>query len=351
MNSVKRLLGLFLALTMTVLFLTGCVETPQISGEDDTTITLVDHLGRTVELPKPAERVIATHNPSMNMVVVLDGDGSRIVGTGQKDMAYGLYEAVAPEINETTQVGQGKNLNIETVMSVEPDLFVMPARFSSLIDQMNEIGVPCLALDIEKFDSIKDGLKLVGKAIGQDKRAEEIVAFYDEMIDKMTRIAEEAEDKPTVLMLSKSSATAVSTDAMLQNLMIETAGGINVTAGFEPDAFWADVDVEQIIAWNPDVIYVPVYATYTVEDILNDPQWASISAVQNKRVYKFPSDPEPWDFPVAASALGLCWTCHNLHPELYPFEELMEDVDRYYEFVYGQTFSAEELGLESYDIN
>ena len=37
-------------------------------------------------------------------------------------------------------------------------------------------------------------------------------------------------------MLSKSSQTAVSTDAMLQNLMIETAGGINVTARFEPDS-------------------------------------------------------------------------------------------------------------------
>ena len=65
--------------------------------------------------------------------------------------------------------------------------------------------------------------------------------------------------------------------------MIETAGGVNVTAGFQSDELWTDVNIEQIIAWNPEVIYIPAYADYTVEDILNDPQWAKISAVKNKR--------------------------------------------------------------------
>jgi len=351
MKSFKHFLSLILVCTMALLLLPSCSETTQPANEPDkdqtieSPITLTDHLGRTVELPAPAQRVIGTHNPSMNMIVVLDGDGSRIVGFGNKDMAYGLYDLVAPEINEVTQIGKGKNINMETVMTVKPDLMVMPVRFKGLIDQFTEIGVPCIALDVEKFESIKDALMLVGKAIGQDERAEQLAAFYDEKISKISAIAEEAAEKPTVLMLSGSSKTAVSTDAMLQNLIIETAGGINVTAGFQSDELWADVNIEQIIEWNPEVIYIPTYANYTVEDILNDPQWASISAVQNKKVYKFPSKLEPWDYPVAASSLGLCWACYNLHPELYSYEDLMEDVNEYYQFVYGQTFSAEQLGI------
>lgn len=341
----KRQLGTVLA-CITMLFVLATCGVAGETSNPEGKITLVDHIGRTVELPGPAQRVIGTHNPTMNMVVVLDGNGHRIVGFGNKDMAFGLYDLVAPEINEVTQIGRGRNINMETVMAVKPDLMMMPARFASQVPQFEEIGVPCLVLDVEKFESIKSALTLVGKATGQDERARRLNDFFDEKIKKISAIAEKAETKPTVLMLSGSSMTAVSTDAMLQNLMIETAGGINVTAGFQPDELWTDVDIEQIIAWNPEVIYIPVYADYTVEDILNDPKWSSISAVQNRRVYMFPSKLEPWDYPVASSALGLCWTCYNLHPELYSFEDLMADVDEFYQFVYGQTFSAERLGIE-----
>ena len=40
-------------------------------------------------------------------------------------MAYGLYELVAPEINAVTQIGK-KNINMEMVLTVKPDLMIMP---------------------------------------------------------------------------------------------------------------------------------------------------------------------------------------------------------------------------------
>lgn len=337
----KQVMKLLLVALMAVTVLAGC----SLTGGKQTQITLSDHLDRTVELSAPAKRVIGTHNPSMNMVVVISGDGSRLAGFGNKDMAYGLYDLVAPEINELTQIGKGKTLNMETVLTVEPDLAVLPARFQAQADQLAEIGVPSLILSVEKFDSIKDALTLVGKALGQEERATEIVAFFDRKLSEISAVAAQATEKPTVLMLSGSSRTEVSTDAMLQNQLIETAGGVNVTAGFQAEELWTEVNIEQIIAWNPEVIYIPAYADYTVEDILQDRQWASISAVKNGRVYQFPSKLEPWDYPVAASVLGLCWTSHNLHPDLYSFESLMADVNEFYEFVYGQTFTAEQLGL------
>jgi len=341
----KRLRVFVLVLVYAATLLAGCTPKAPATPQEPEKIVVVDHLGRTVELSKPAERVVGTHNPSMNMVIVLSGDGSRIAGFGNKDMAYGLYDLVAPEVNEAPQIGKGKSINMETVMSVNPDLVVLPVRFKDQIESFTEIGVSCIALDVEKFESIKDALTLIGKATGQEDRATQIIGFYDSVIEKVSNLVKDVQDKPSVLMLSGSSNTSVSTDAMLQNLLVETAGGVNVTAGFQPDELWTDVNIEQIIAWNPDVIYIPAYADYTVEDLLNDPQWAPISAIKNKKVFEFPSALEPWDYPVAASALGLCWTLHNLHPDLYSMDDLMEDVDQYYELVYGQTFTAAQLGL------
>ena len=85
--------------------------------------------------------MIGTHNPSMNMVIVLDGDGKRIVGFGNKDMAYGLYDKVAPEVNEVTSIGKGKNINMETVVSVKPDLMILPKRMEDLLPKFEELNI------------------------------------------------------------------------------------------------------------------------------------------------------------------------------------------------------------------
>ena len=44
-----------------------------------------------------------------------------------------------------------------------------------------------------------------------------------------------------------------------------------------------DVSIEQIIAWNPDVIWLPPYVNYTIESLLNDPAWSNIKAIKIKR--------------------------------------------------------------------
>jgi len=323
---------------------TSAPETAQSEGPAGP-ITIVDQSGRTVELPQAAERVIGTHNPSMNLLISVDGNGKRIVGFGNKDMAYGLYDQVAPEVNQATSIGKGKNVNMETVASLKPDLALLPLRFQSQVEQLANLGVPAIVLDVEKYDSIKDALTMIGKAVGQEKRAQEIVAFFDSKIQKASQAAAEAKTKPTVLFLSGSSKTEVASDNMLQNQIIETAGGVPVTKGFSAQELWLQVSMEQIVKWNPEVVYLPAYASYTVDDILNDPQWANISAVKNKKVYKFPSNMEPWDYPTASASLGLCWTLYNLHPDLYTYDELMKDVNEFYQFVYGKTFTAEQLGI------
>ena len=106
---------------------------------------------------------------------------------------------------------------------------------------------------------------------------------------------------------------------------------------------FADVSAEEIVGWNPDVIWVPAYADYTVEDVLNAPEFSSITAVQNGAVYTFPSYLEPWDYPSASACLGAAWAAYNLHPEVYTYEELLTDINGLYELLYGQTFTAEQI--------
>jgi len=133
---------------------------------------------------------------------------------------------------------------------------------------------------------------------------------------------------------------------MIQTSLIEAGGGVNAVSGVDGVGKFIDVSIEQIISWNPEVIWIPQYADYTIDDLLNDPAWSSISAIQNKRVFEFPSQLEPWDQPTAVLALGIDWALNNLHPDLYSSEALMENVDEFYTIVYDKTFTAEQLGIE-----
>ncbi len=326
-------------------------EDPNGEGEqqpEDTTIVLTDVVGREVELEQPATKIVGTHNPTLNAAVVLGGGDRFIGGFGNKEMSRGLYEAVMTDFDGLTQIGKGGNINFETVIATGADLAILPERFQDQVVQFDEIGMKSIVAlpSTESFDTVTASLELLGKALGVSDRAEEINGFLQAKIDNAESITSQVTEKKKVLFLGGSSPLSVAPAAMIQTQLIEVAGGENAVSGVDGEGDFVDVNVEQIIEWNPDVIWFPAYADYTVESLLNDPAWRNISAVQNEEIYVFPSLLEPWDQPTAALSLGIAWATHNLHPDLYTKEDIMKDADEFYTLVYGKTFTAEQLGIE-----
>ncbi|MGI5840363.1 MAG: ABC transporter substrate-binding protein [bacterium] len=346
MKGLKRTVAFGLLLSI-VFMLAACA--PETGGQEPSgKITVTDVTGRELVFDEPATKVVGTHNPSLNAVVVLGGGDKYIVGFGNKDMARGLYERVIEGFAELTQIGKGKNINLETVAATGADLAVIPERFKDQVEEYEKVEVPAIVAlpNDESFEKVKETMSMLGKVLGETERADKIIEFFDNKIAETKGIAANATDNQKVLFLGGSSPLSVAPAAMIQTELIEAAGGINAVSGIDVKGDFADVNIEQIIAWNPDVIWFPAYADFTAEDLINDPAWGSINAIKNKAVYKFPSELEPWDQPTAAVSLGVCWATHNLHPELYSLDDLKKDVDEFYNLVYGKTFTVEELGLE-----
>ena len=310
-------------------------------------ITLTDVVGREVTLSGPAKKIVGTHNPSLNTAIVLGGGDKYLAGFGNKKMADGLYTLVMDDFDALPQIGQGKNVNYEEVAKVGADLAILPQRFTDHAEQFEAIGVPAIVAlpNTESFETIKESLTLVAKALGEEARAEAIVTFFEDKVAAAEKVAAEATEKPSVLFLGGSSPPTVASSSMIQTYIIDAAGGVNAVQNLDVKGEFAEVTIESILKWNPDVIWIPAYADYTVESLLADANWANITAIKNKAVYQFPSALEPWDYPTASACLGVCWATYNLHPDLYTLEDLMEDVDGYYNLVYGKTFTAEQLGL------
>ncbi len=326
----------------------AATEAPAPTEAPEWPKTIVDVMGNELTLEEPATRLVGTHNPTMNMAVILGGGGKYIAGFGNKEMADVLYSYVYPELkDDVIQIGKGKNINYETVLTTDADLAILPQRFAYMVEEFNAVGIPAIVIltSKESYDTIRNALTLVGQVTGEEERASKIIAYFDGVINKLNERTASVTEKPSVMFLGSSNMYSVAPGAMIQSDIMATAGAVNAVTGVDVQGSFADVSAEEIVGWNPDIIWVPEYADYTAEDVLNAPEFQSITAVQNGAVYTFPSNLEPWDYPSTSACLGAAWATWNLHPELYSYDELMADINGLYDLLYGQTFTAEQIGI------
>lgn len=147
------------------------------------------------------------------------------------------------------------------------------------------------------------------------------------------------ENQMNVMFAGPRSVYTVATGEMLSSEIITIAGGRNVADGLK--GFWADVSPEQVVAWNPDVIFVgSTLETYGVRQVLDNPQFRTIKAVRNRRVHAFPSNIGWWDFPAPHCVLGAVWVAKTLYPERYADVDVTGVADDFYRKYMGYSFTA-----------
>lgn len=322
----KKIAYLFLCLTL-VISLTGCTKTPT---QTNTAITLTDQLGREVTLDKPAEKIVSCYYITTYASIAL-GLEDELVGIENKANARPIYSMAAPELLDLPQVGTLKELNIEAVANTEPELVIMPVKLKDNIAALEELGIKVLAVNPETHDDLVEMLELIGKACGVEANAKALVDYYETKINEMKKLPA---TNLSVYMGSNSSYLKTAPGTMYQSQLIEVAGGNNVAKDLEGN-YWTEVSYETLLKMNPDVIVVPVAASYTADDIYNDPQLSTLKAVQNKQVYSMPTGIEEWDSPIPSGILGTMWLASVLHDETYPFDEFKKDVTNFYSTFYG----------------
>ncbi|MDO5328891.1 MAG: ABC transporter substrate-binding protein [Coriobacteriia bacterium] len=328
-------------------FLCAC----QQGGQADGKIHITDVLGKEFTFDQPISKVVSTHNPTLNHVVVLgNGTSKYLAGFGNKDKADGLYSRILDDWNELTVIGSpGNPVNKETIIKLHPDLALVPENLSAMAEKDYEgTGVDTfIALpQNEKLETIPESSARIAKLFGAEaeERSRTVTDGSTKIVEDAYNAVKDVKDKPRVLFLG--SGYKVATSDMIQTQIIEATGGQNAAAGQFDSGFFANTDAETIAKINPDVIYYANYSKHTKDEIMNDPKLASTNAVKSGKVYEFPCKLEPWDYPTFSTALGIAWSAHTLHPDLYSKDKLYKNCDDFYKLLYNKTFTPEELGLE-----
>ena len=277
-----------------------------------------------------AQRVIEADHKRMRSRVM---EVLSQVGLEKKADTRPIYAMAAPDLLEKEQVGTMKELDLEAVAALEPDLVVMPKKLMDYAAPLEELGIPVLVVNPESHEALTGMLELLGQACGVEDRAQALTDYYEEQLARVAQLVDGLE-RPTVYMGGNSSYLTAAPGDMYQSSLIETAGGVNAAADLT-GGYWTEVSYESILAMAPQVILIPAGADYTAQDILGDPQLAAVPAVQSGAVYEMPSGIEEWDSPIPSGILGTLWMTSVLHGDAYPFDTFTADVQDFYKTFYG----------------
>ena len=323
---------------LTLLFIFILVFSVSISTTAFAEKIVTDMAGRKVEVPDEVNKIVTTYRSATQFVFCL-GVQDRLAASDLSFEKVSLFRKLYDGEDLPNVGSKNRGINIEQILEVDPDLVILfPHNIGpEVAKRLKDYDIASVIIKPESYEQIKETTQILGKAIGVEERAENVINQYDKIINIVD--SRDIEDKKKVYFANSELLDTVG-EGMLQTSMIELAGGINpakdVKSGF------IKTSLEELLKWNPDYIVVSQYYSGSVEELLNRPELQQLKAIKNENVYRFPSKVEPWDFPSPSSYLGIVWLAEKLYPEKYEDINVEQVVKEYYNTLYDKSYK--ELG-------
>ena len=105
--------------------------------------------------------------------------------------------------------------------------------------------------------------------------------------------------------------------------------------------------MEQMLLWNPDIIYIGNHSDLMPSDLLENKQdgrdWSVINAVKNHQVYKIPIGAYRWDPAGVETPLMVKWAAKIQYPDIFANMDMKEEVKEFFELVYQYELTDEQV--------
>lgn len=311
------------------------------------TVLIQDTAGREVVIPADPQRIVSVTVVMPPLLFAVDGSGNRIKGmhpVTQAAVKSSALARMAPELLDvpTGFVRGAYKVNIEELLKLQPDLVFQVGTEPREIEKIEAAGIPVLSTDSSDFYSYFTGyLRMLGQVLNKEQRAAQLRKDFD---DELERIKEKVADinpaeRPKGLILFNAERLMATGSGSFANFWLENTGAVNVAAELRTSPRGATVGMEQILAWDPDVIYITNFCQTMPEDLyenrISGQDWSVVRAVKNKRVYKIPLGEYRWYPPSADSVLMLQWMASRNHPELFGDLDMKAVIKSHFKRVYA----------------
>lgn len=302
------------------------------------TFMFTDSVGRTVELPKNIERVAISGPLAQIVVFALCPD--RLVGIASKwDKTAEQY--LATEYYNLPELGQlygGKGeLNLETLLAsgaqVVIDVGEPKGTIAEDLDALSEqTGIPFVHITAT-IGSMGDAYRKLGELLNMPDEAEVLASYCDAAYAKALAAVNGSEKAKLLYITGDQGLNVIAKDSYHAEIIDLLSDNLAVVDSPSSKGTGNEVDMEQILLWNPDVIlFAPgsIYAT-----VGDDPLWSEITAIKTGNYYEVPMGPYNWmGFPPSVQRiLGMLWMAKLLYPDAADYD-LYAEVAEYFRLFY-----------------
>lgn len=287
--------------------------------------TVRDGAGREVPVPGTVARVFPAGPPAAIQLYTLAPD--LLLGWPRANRSEEL-EFLLPGIGDRPEIGRitgrGNSASLEAVLQWKPDLIIDAGSTGRTYVELAErvqgqTGIPYALLD-GRFAAIPESYRILGRLTGRGERAERLAVWCENATATIrARIAGIATEKrPSVYYARGPRGLETGLGGSINVETLSFVGARNVAD--LPGSGLAQVSLEQVLAWDPEVI-VTIDLAFS-ESVRRDPTWAGVGAVKTGRVHLSPKLPFGWvDFPPSVNRMiGLWWLAKLLYPEVFPEE-------------------------------
>ena len=132
------------------------------------TDTVTDDYGRTIVVPTTPQRVVSL-SPAVTEIIYALGAEDILVGRTD-------FCEYPPEATQIPSIGGISNLNIEKILSLNPDRVISGSMVGKKVtDQMDQMGTPMVCV-VEKphFEALYDNIAAIGRLVGKEHEADSL---------------------------------------------------------------------------------------------------------------------------------------------------------------------------------
>ncbi|MDR1021554.1 MAG: ABC transporter substrate-binding protein [Synergistaceae bacterium] len=308
----------------------------------------IDLAGRVVGLPRDPQRLATFVGPTPEKILLL-GAADRLVGKNAYAVAGPWAIEVYPRFKDMALFLNPMDPNVEELIALDPDIIYywsMPEQ----IEKMEAAGLTVVVTQLtsnnpatanEFIEFQKKEVNVIADSIGgtAKERARMWNSYFDrkaKLINDRVKNLKESERKKVYFGCSDDGLECFSKNSYPQ-FIVELAGGIFVAKNTNEEVN-TTVTLEQIIAWDPDVIIMG--RTDSTDGVVKDARWSEISAVKNGMVLLPPNGVMFWDYS-GECVLLMQFLAKTLYPDLFRDIDMVKETQTYYKDFYGYDLSAQ----------
>ena len=267
-------------LAAALLTLGGCGKEPAAPRGDGAQARAPEELAP--DSPPPARPTVVSLAPNVTELLFAMGQGDHLVGRSR-------YCTFPAEATSLPIVGDARDLNVEKVLTLAPDLAVFNTSQARFYDRLTSAGIRCLAPRMETVAEVFSVIDLLGREFTAEGEAAAFAARLRAELEAVGGAARGAERVRVLVTFPDTlggggEVLVVGRETFVDEL-IDLAGGTNVVGS----SGYPRASIETAVKWAPEVILISApgdIAPGKTDEAYRSTwtRWESIPAVRDGRV-------------------------------------------------------------------